>query len=261
MFWDGPITDYEIASIKSYVDRGFNVWFWSFGSYNFPFEVTYMDASKLLSRDFIANKIHNHWNDSWGRATESTAATLYSDVLRYKLLARYGGWWFDFDSFCLRDVRDFDELVLDKKICLGWQDDEKTYVNNAILSIPNKDIAVDIVNIVDAIFNSKNIFSWGELGPDMLSSYIFKNNLEECVLDRDIFYPNLQSPNNENIWKIESMLTEDENISIYSDLDRSYTMHWCNNNLVLEDKVLGLPDKESLIGKVLSNDYFPSKKV
>ena len=249
-FWHGTMTSYELASMKSMIANGFEVWFWSFNDYDVPDGVVRKDASLIAPVGLIHSITHAHWNEDWGVANESTAITLYSDLLRYRLLEKFGGWWFDLDIFCLRPSSDFDALALSAKICIGGQWPGEELCNNAVLSIPDVKIAKDINKLVDTTVQDKSSFFWGELGPALLSTYVKEEKLTDQVLPRTFFYPNSFAPNNENMWKYEHDLSASEASELESELSGAYTLHWYNNNLILSDKQASLPPETSIMGKL-----------
>ncbi len=250
VFWHGELTRYERASLQSIINSGFDVWFWSLDSYNLPPEVSAKDASAVVSADLVYAYTHEHWNEEWGSATESTSITFYSDILRYRLLQEYGGWWFDLDVICLKSREEFDALASSKRICIGWQDVEEGLCNNAVLCIPDKKIAAELTSSVQTLIDSKTTFYWGEIGPALLSEYLKENKLLDELMPRTTFYPNSIEPNVENIWKYEHDLTEAEHQALNLELKDAYVLHWYNNNLLLSDKQTSLPPDTSVIGRL-----------
>ena len=255
VFWHGDLTQYELISLQSIVNQGFEVWFWSISDYDLPSEVQRKDASSILHPEFLTAYTHNHWNKEWGVANEITSITFYSDVLRYRLLELYGGWWFDLDTICLRSVTEFDSLVLGRDVCIGWQSPAPgiSNCNNAVLSIPNKAVASDINRLVAELITSKKVFSWGEIGPDLWSNYLKQSELLDQVLPRKIFYPNSTEPNVQNMWKPASELSEAELERLRVEMVDSYVLHWSNNNLLPEDKKRFLPSEDSFLGQLFKS--------
>jgi hypothetical protein len=255
VFWHGELTRYELISLQSIVNQGFDVWFWSLSDYDLPKLVRHMDASLVVPAELVTAYRHEHWNKEWGAATELTSITLYSDILRYKLLELYGGWWFDLDTICLKSASKFDELSSGLDICIGWQSPApgELSCNNAVLSIPNKSIAYEVNEIVAQLLETKTTFSWGEIGPDLWSKYLEEARLLDQVLPRTVFYPNSTEPNVQNIWKRLSKLSAGEVEDLEAETADSYVLHWSNNNLLPSDKKSFLPSEDSFLGRLFNS--------
>lgn len=256
VFWHGEMTRYERASMHSLVLSGFDVWFWSLVDYDLPGEIKKMNASTVVPRELVLAYTHEHWNEDWGQATDSTSITFYSDILRYRLLELYGGWWFDLDTICLRKAEDFEALASTRDICIGWQDVSIGLCNNAILSIPNSSVAMEINRRVSNLIESKKTFFWGEIGPALLSEYLAEANLLDQLLPRVTFYPNSIEPNVQNMWQDGQDISTSERLDLDAELQDAYVLHWYNNNLIPSDKRSNLPIPSSFMGELFKTIGF-----
>ncbi len=94
-FWTGPpLSFYEILSLKSLVATGARVVLYSYeNDLVVPEGVELRDAREILSDEVLQR--HNADSDKgWSR---------HSDLCRYIMLQRFGGWYVDLDVICLRD--------------------------------------------------------------------------------------------------------------------------------------------------------------
>ncbi len=108
-------------------------------------------------------------------------------MFRYRLLNKYGGWWFDTDCVCLKDVSAFIKLTKIKNFVIGETPDQ--LVNGSVMFFNDKLHMKNLINMVEEKLNNKNInFVWGEIGPYLLTSYIEKNNLSDSILPPKLFY-------------------------------------------------------------------------
>lgn len=94
-FWVGPpLSFYEILSLKSFLSVGARVILYSYDpDLAVPEGVELRDAGELLPAEILQR--HN--------ADSDKGLSRHSDLCRYIMLQRYGGWYVDLDVVCLRD--------------------------------------------------------------------------------------------------------------------------------------------------------------
>ena len=94
-FWTGPVLSYyEILSLKSFVATGARVFVYSYEKdLQVPEGVELVNADDILSGD-----VHE-----FRHANGDKSLALHSDLFRYAVLQRYGGWYADLDIICLND--------------------------------------------------------------------------------------------------------------------------------------------------------------
>ncbi|QFI55647.1 glycosyltransferase [Aeromonas simiae] len=109
----------------------------------------------------------------------------FSDIFRYKLLAKEPGWWFDTDVFCLKSADDFDSLgEKSNGITVGYQ--SNSVINGAVIYIKQCSIAISLYEKARA----KGLdIKWGDIGPTLITEYIEENKKHASILEKDIFYP------------------------------------------------------------------------
>ncbi len=123
------------------------------------------------------------------RTTEYTQAgkkgdlAAFSDVFRYKVLEMFGGWWFDADVLCIKDANEFSQLQHNRMVA-GWQDNAT--VNGAVLYFSDQSLVNQLNNDVA---NFGFDFSWGAIGPELITSFVRLHNLQSEMQVTNIFYP------------------------------------------------------------------------
>jgi mannosyltransferase OCH1-like enzyme len=94
-FWVGPpLSFYEILSLKSFLGTGARVVLYAYDSdLRVPDGVELHDAADVLPIDVLHRYNAGH-PDAWAR---------HSDLFRYVMLEKFGGWYADLDVVCLAD--------------------------------------------------------------------------------------------------------------------------------------------------------------
>lgn len=95
-FWVGPpLSAYEILSLKSFLSAGARVILYAYDkSLAVPDGVELRDAAEVLPLD-IFNRYNSGNAKAWAR---------HSDLFRYVMLEKFGGWYADLDIVCLADA-------------------------------------------------------------------------------------------------------------------------------------------------------------
>jgi hypothetical protein len=100
--WIGrSLATLELLTIKSFMDHGheFHLWVYDELETTLPVGVKLEDANTVIPRE----KIFRYKNkDQYGHGKGSLAG--FSDIFRYKLLYKHGGWWVDMDVTCLKPL-------------------------------------------------------------------------------------------------------------------------------------------------------------
>lgn len=186
-FWEGVLTNYEVASINSFVNNNFEVNLWTYSQNSFSKiskEVKIKDASEILPINLLGSL-----NQNFQKANYSS----FSNLFRYRLLNVYGGWWFDTDCFCLKNVSEFKNIISGREYVLGLE--RKNYVGSAVMYFTETDLLENIENqAYEVIKKNNNKLKWGEIGPDLITDTVISNGLINNILNPDYFFP--VSPNN-----------------------------------------------------------------
>lgn len=221
MFWDGMLTKYQVASMLSFKEHGFTVNLWSLQTYDLPDGIVARDASELVPADFLKTYSMDHWAvKPFGQ--HEAARILLSDYFRVAVLATHGGWWADCDTFCLKDAADYDALLPGKKICAGYVNNSGE-INNCIIAIPNQAIADKLKIDIEDRLAQKTHFTFGELGFQLLNSFVPDNDLLSDIVPVSAFFPHKDDAS--DFWSIDADLIDElEQIS-----QGSHAVHWLNS--------------------------------
>jgi hypothetical protein len=187
-FWEGELSNFEVKCIKSFVNNGFYVKLWSYTNIQLD-GVESCDANLVIPRDYKLN-IKQTLNSL--KSEETTKIATLSDYFRIKLLHLFGGWWFDTDCICLKDVEEFTKIKENRKIVLGKVTnikEDKHHLSNGILyfndEISNK-VLTEFESLVDEKGDTNQI--WGYYGPEFITNFILNNGLYDEVLSVESFY-------------------------------------------------------------------------
>lgn len=185
-FWQGDMTLFERQCIRSFIRYNFDVNVWSYQSLDLPEGARLRDASEILPISEL--NTFKVWSPEANAYVEVGGINSgFSDLFRYNLLMREGGWWFDADVVCLRDQSEFAPLLKDKHIIAGMED--LNNANGAILSFPSKETnALALQKCID-LCNSTRDLPWGAVGPGLITSFVIEQNLQHEVYDKYTFYP------------------------------------------------------------------------
>jgi len=101
-FWAGPpLSFYETLSLRSFLSVGARVILYSYEkSLAVPEGVELRDANEVLPVNILERYNTGH-ADAWSR---------HSDLFRYVMLEKFGGWYADLDIICLADHLPPDEM-------------------------------------------------------------------------------------------------------------------------------------------------------
>ena len=181
-FWEGVLTDYEVASINSFVRNDFSVNLWTYSQNSFSkisTEVEIKDASEILPIDLL-----NKLNQNLQKANYSS----FSNLFRYKLLDVYGGWWFDTDCFCQKNVKEFEKIIPNREYILGLE--RENYVGSAVMYFTDTKLLKYIEDKAYELIKENNYrLKWGQIGPDLITDVVISKELIDNILDPTYFFP------------------------------------------------------------------------
>ena len=107
-FWIGNLSNYEILTLKSYISNGFDVKLWTYEN-KIPniaiikdLDLKIENAEKILEEDLIYK---------FSQGSQKASPASFANLFRLHLMIKEGGWWFDLDCICLKNVKEFRALA------------------------------------------------------------------------------------------------------------------------------------------------------
>jgi hypothetical protein len=121
-FWfSDAVPVYQRLAMKSFLDYGHQYVLYVYKAFDVPRGVILRDANEILPESSVFFN-----GDRAGIGRGSVAG--FSNLFRYTMLHRIGGWWVDADVICLS------EAVPESEIFVGWEYPD--LIGNAILKFP-----------------------------------------------------------------------------------------------------------------------------
>jgi hypothetical protein len=170
-FWyKGPLSAYEKMCIASFINHGHQFFLYSYDSIEVPNGATLLDANEI-----VAEEDYFCYSDGPGKGSPSA----FSNLFRYELLLRYGGWWVDTDVVCLTREPPKQDVVY------AYQDTK--LINGAIFKItPVHSLIYQLAS--EAKLLGKDI-SWGQAGPELITRLVKQNSMEKHCVPTSALYP------------------------------------------------------------------------
>lgn len=200
--WVGnSLSSMEVMCINSYVANGHDFHLYTYEEVmNVPPAANVLDANEIIPKDQI-------FVDSFGGYVN------LSNQFRYSLLLLKGGWWVDMDTVCLKPFDFRDEFIFSSET----SDPYKRFIVNTtyIKSSPKAKFLKDCLNFIQT--RGHNHLHWGELGVNLISRMVFRNNLGAFVRSPETFCP-------VSVYQLDTLITD----SSYEIPKESYALHWWN---------------------------------
>jgi hypothetical protein len=157
-----PLNLWERCSLQSFADQGHEITLYAYGPLDVPEGVKLGDASDIIS---------SKEKDAFFAVAPGLVA-LFSDLFRYEMLARHGGWWVDTDVVCLGQLPEASFFI-------GWLG---RAVPNAIMAAPKgHPMMIEAANYCRATLHeaiSANRFFWG---PSNIPGLVARHDLLQNV--------------------------------------------------------------------------------
>jgi len=222
MFWDGPITTYQKASILSAYNAGFHVIVWSFTMHQLPPEIEQRNAEEILSRRDVSHLHYQGWHR--GQSEQHRERALYSDFFRAEVLDQQGGWWFDTDLLFFKSANEFESL-LSKNVIAGQEPHTYFSVNNAVLAFGNKKYATLYKRYLYELGKHGGEYKWGTFGPGALNSIFNNLDMKDDVMPQNYFYP-VNVGERKHLYAHSAISRK----LCYEKTADSYCLHWWNSS-------------------------------
>ncbi|MDR0606045.1 MAG: hypothetical protein LBG80_17290 [Bacteroidales bacterium] len=160
---DGNMSSLQLLCIKSFMANGHD-----FHLYTYNEKINAPVGTIIKSADSIINKEEIFFDDK-------NSLSAFSDMFRYELLYKNGGWWVDMDVVCLKSF-DFDsEYVFSSEHDCNFRYNP----NIGVIKVPPLS---DIMNYCrnmahEILYTNRTNVEWGGLGSKILISYFRKHEL------------------------------------------------------------------------------------
>jgi hypothetical protein len=184
-FWQGRLSTLQKLSLNSYLAHGHQLHLYSYYKIpDLPPGVVLKDAGEILppERIFVYRK---------GPGKGSIAG--FSDLFRYVLLFKKGGWWTDLDVVCLKFYNFSRDIVLcsqkhrTRHFKVFPVVDNK-YVTTNVMKCPVKwDLIRYCLQAIEKTDLTK--IQWGKIGPDLLNHAVRKYQATHYVEAYKVFNP------------------------------------------------------------------------
>lgn len=202
-FWDGELTELEKNCIKSFYSNGFKVKLWSYNNLQLD-NVESCDANLVLPR------VVNLKQEFAGKTEERAMLASFSDYFRYKVVSMYGGWWFDTDCFCLKNVKQFQLAKQGRMVvsCTQNEDFNSPHHIGCGAFWLEENISKKLISDFEEIVNNLNgeVKSFGFFGPEFFSNFVKNYNLYDDIFPTESFYA--------IHWDESDLMLRSENIDI-----------------------------------------------
>ena len=142
------------------------------------------------------------------------------------------------DCICVKNIDEFTKLTNNRDFIIGRE--RENYTGSSVLYFNDVKILDELIQEVE--FRAKQndySFFWGEIGPDLISEIILKNNLMNNTLDENYFY---------KISADKFHKFFENKINLMTDIEDSYVLHTWNemfNRFLISKK--RLPPKGSIL--------------
>ena len=234
-FWNGKMNTMVTNCIKSHLQNNFNVKFWSYENHYID-GADCLNASDILDIDKI--KFRNNGIIEYVNYKNKLISGIqaFSDLFRIKVLSIYGGWWFDTDSFCLKDQSHFKELRKNKNAVIN----NLLYKENIVPS--NTNIYMDPATGNTALNCFDNYIKGYMSGlPYIKYGSTFINHLLKTNnINHESFPPEMFCPIH---WDdIDDIYDKEKTIDLIEKTKNSFAVHFYNstnrNSRALEDSFI-----------------------
>jgi Glycosyltransferase sugar-binding region containing DXD motif len=177
--WIGPrLAALQRLSILSFLANGHEYHLYTYEDIaDVPAGIVLKDASEILPRAAV---FRNSKQDTYAA---------FSDIFRYKLLFKRGGWWADLDIICLRPFSFHSEYVFASEYI--WGKDGAVVGEEITSGVIKAPAAAPILEYTCNVCETKNglDLTWDELGPELIRKAVGRFGLQEYVQSAPIFCP------------------------------------------------------------------------
>jgi len=173
-YWEGPLSKMEILSIKSFVANGHTVLVYTYDKNlkSFDSNMIVVDAAEIIPKDM--------------RLKVKGISTIFSDLFRYTLLYKAGGWWMDLDIVLLKPVTTESPIVA--SLSFINDKDFEIDLNNAPLKIPKGHVLAKACVQSAESHNLENL-THAQIAGCLLRKEIFRLGLDKFIVPPEVYSP------------------------------------------------------------------------
>jgi hypothetical protein len=186
-FWDGEMSNLEKNCIKSFVRNGFKVKLWSYNGLVVDGTES-CDANLILEKSYMSN--HNIKQQHDFISIEKCKMAAFSDYFRFKLISEHGGWWFDTDCFCLKNVSEYTKIKSNHDLVSFYEEDDNVIACGVFYlkkgTILSNLIMQEFNNLLE--IEKGKVSKWATFGPKFFTNFINKYNLLDGIFDTSHCY-------------------------------------------------------------------------
>jgi hypothetical protein len=156
-FWHGgPLSQYQIFCLRSFVARGHRIEVFSYeDGLAVPDWIVRKDAREILPADRVL-----HYRSGFGQGSPS----LHSNLFRYTMLHRLGGWWIDTDVVLFGS-----QLSLDPVFFIV-EDPHSGRCGTAVLKLPRQHPLLS--EAIERCLAMGEAATWGQTGPGLFTKLV-----------------------------------------------------------------------------------------
>ncbi len=200
--WIGKLSIMETLSIKSFLKNGHEYHLYTYDPIDAPEGCIVKNGEEILPRDRIFK-----YGPAAGQGKGSFSG--FSNVFRYQLLFKKGGYWVDSDIVCLKPF-DFGHYVFASEM----KNPGEISLASCVIKAPAySNFAKTCLEICSEKRNEN--LKWGEIGPDLVKHSVKENDLDKYVQPVSTFCP-------VNYFEIDNLIKPGYNLETY------YAVHLWN---------------------------------
>ena len=163
----------ESLCINSYLGNGHEFHLYLYDPVDHvPEGTTIKDANEIIPRDEVFKDIFGSYAN-------------FANKFRFTLLYEKGSWWVDMDTVCLKPFDFTENYIFSSESSDPYH---RVLVNNTYMkSPPRAKFLKDCLSFIDT--RGYTNIHWGELGINLMSRMIFRNELDKYIRPPEYFCP------------------------------------------------------------------------
>lgn len=211
LFWDGaPLEKFELLNLKSFLVNDHNV---NVFTYNRKiFDIVSHKNLSIIDANEIINKSELFYYKGHGDCPINSVCG-FSDIFRYELLYRVGGWYLDFDITCLKN---FNDTFFNKKEIVIKPHNKFSLISNTIKMPKGHNICKVLREETEQKINKDNNSYIRPL--EIFKTVLYDHGVEQFTVSNEYF-------GNDDMKEIYSLLHSYSTSK--KQLKNRYCIHWC----------------------------------